>query len=182
MAVTYRCPECRKRFRWLLENEPLPDDCPLCGAHIGCDRPDDDVVAPYIHLKSGALASADSVYREMEAASERRVDAAAQMAGCDASEMSALKITDLNDRRDAPVGAVALPDNDVSRVMSQGVGGFGNSDGVGYSGAVAAGPFPNAGARMQSIVRQEHTQKFQGTVTSEMPALEVQNPTYRRRV
>lgn len=175
---TLRCPECNRRFKW--RDETLPDTCPLCEAVIGTDEPD-TVTAPYIHLKSGALASADMVYRQMEESSEQRVQAAAELAKCDPSEMSSLRVTNLNDRRDAPVAAMQLPPNPVSQLMANGVGGFGQN-GMGYSDAVASGPHPNAGARVQALLRQDHATRWQGTVVSDQPALEVMAPGYRRRV
>ena len=52
----------------------------------------------------------------------------------------------------------------------------------GYSGAVAAGPEPNRGARVQSMVRQLHAEGMGWDKVGDRPALETQQPGYRRRV
>jgi len=180
-VITLKCPDCSRKFKWDTAL-PYPQDCPLCGAFVGSDRPDTEVCAPHIKLSTGALKSADQVYRQMEAASENRVYQAAELAGCDASDMASLKITDLNDRRDAPQAAVMAP-NPVSDFMQQhpNAAGFRGGAGLSYSSAVSAGPEPNSGARMRGVLQQHHAEISHGTAVADRPAEETMAPTYRRR-
>lgn len=101
-----RCPLCRQAFPWEA-NTPFPDNCLKCKQFIGHNRDDDDIVMPFVR-SNGRSASVDQVYRDMEAGSEVRAQAAADMAGVPVSEMSGLKITNLNDRKDAEIAAPAL--------------------------------------------------------------------------
>lgn len=122
MGFKLRCPECREKFPWTLEN-PWPRFCPLCRADINNDREDGDVVMPFI--RSTATKKNDDLYRQMEAGSELRAQAAAEMAGCDVSEMSGLKITNMNDRKDAEIAHIELPQSDVGVQMQRQNLGFG---------------------------------------------------------
>lgn len=106
MAFKLRCPECRDKFPWTLEN-PWPRYCPLCKADINNDRDDDDIVMPFI--RSASTNRNDALYRQMEAGSEFRMHAAAQLAGCDVSEMSSLKMTDMKDSRQSEIAEVLIP-------------------------------------------------------------------------
>src|ERR1700675_4882193 len=98
MGYSLRCPECRGKFPWF-PAKGMPRFCALCGAEVGHDRADDDVVMPFI--KSAKTKSVDSVYRDMEAGSENRARLAAEHAGVPVSEMSSLKITDMRDNMKA---------------------------------------------------------------------------------
>lgn len=178
MAFRLRCPVCRKAFAY----EPgtaYPDECPVCETYIGSGRKDAEIVMPFI--RSSTMKNIDGTYREMEKASERRAEQAAQLAGVPTSEMSGLKITNLQDaRREGDVAAVPVQ-NDVSRFMEQtGIGGFRGVDGSGYSAAVQTGPSPNVGARMRTALQGHHGVVTGGAV-SDRPALETQQPGYRRR-
>ena len=97
MKFVVRCNECAEKF-----TTPTwpPKSCPCCG-HIPDPDDDDRICMPSISTMRKA---ADQVYRAMETSSEQRVHQAAAMAGCDPSEMSGLKVTNLNDRRDAEIG------------------------------------------------------------------------------
>ena len=115
MAVVIRCPACRTKFRWLAETEAYPSDCPQCGAYVGHDRADDDVVMP--NILSFANRCSDGVYKAMEKASQERVYQAAEMAGCDASDMADLKITNLRDNmKQGEIAAMPVV-NDLTRHM-----------------------------------------------------------------
>jgi hypothetical protein len=98
-----KCPECGGKFPW----EPTkgyPKACPLCGFDTSIDEDATAIVLPaFLSAKSKAN---DKLYRDMEKGSEFRAHAAAEMAGVPVSEMSSLKITDLNDRRDAEISAI----------------------------------------------------------------------------
>ncbi len=199
MAVVVKCPYCKKKIKWLVD-EPYPDDCPACGTYVGHDRADDDVVMPNIlHFSTRC---SDGVYKAIEKASENRVYEAAEMAGCSASEMSSLKITNMKDSmREGDIAAMPIV-NDVTRQMDairamnpNASVGFG--DGLGFSSTVATGPVPNAGARFQRAVNESHPSMVgrqvgrdesghlvapSTDVMSSRPANEIFQPGYRPRV
>ena len=188
MAVVIRCPACKTKFRWLAETESYPSDCPECGFHTGHDRADDDVVVP--NILSFSTRSTDGVYKAMERASEERVYQAAEMARSDASDMAGLKITNLRDNMKRGDIAAMPVVNDVTRQMDairqanpNAQIGFGGPDaGLGFSGSVPTGPEPNAGARMQSVLRQTHFGRAGPEAVGDRPANEIFQPGYRPRV
>jgi hypothetical protein len=97
-----KCPDCKGKFPW----EPTkgyPKACPLCGFDTSIDEDATAIVLPA--FLSAASKANDKLYRDMEKGSEFRAAAAAEMAGVPVSEMAGLKITDLNDRRDAEISA-----------------------------------------------------------------------------
>jgi hypothetical protein len=97
-----KCPECAGKFPW----EPTkgyPKACPLCG--FDTSLPDDATAIVLPAFLSSASKANDKLYRDMEKGSEFRAHAAAEAAGVPVSEMAGLKITDLNDRRDAEISA-----------------------------------------------------------------------------
>lgn len=187
MGFMWRCTECRTKVPYSAD---MPEFCPnpKCSFRLRSDRPDEDVVMPAF-LSAGTRAN-DKVYRDMERASEHRVQQAAEMAGVPASEMSNLKITNLNDHRhEGAVAAqmVTAANNPVMANMQvaqqQGAPvGMNSQAGLYFSGGTTQGPHPNRGARFQQQLRQAHAGHGIGAVTSEVPSLEVQNPAYRRRV
>lgn len=178
-----KCPECAAKFPWDFALG-WPKACPLCGFNVHHGRDDDDIVMPFVRtVRSPIVQAVDGMYRDMEASSEKRTHLAAEQAGCSPEDMSSLKITNLNDRRDAEIAAMPVQ-NAVTDFMAANpqAAGFRGADGIGYSSAVASGPAPNSGARMQQALRQAHSEASHGTAVSDMPALETQNPLYRRRV
>ena len=178
MAIAWRCPECRKTFRWNTDAK-LPRYCPLCEADMGEERPDDEICMPA--FLSAKTRSVDQVGRDIMDSSEVRAQKAADMLGVPVSEMSDMKITDLRPTKHEGSVAVAPVVNDVTQRMDQMASmglpvGFGaGPTGAEYSGAVASGPFPNVGAKMRSMIHQAN-----GSV-SDRPALETQAPGYRPR-
>lgn len=174
MAVKLRCTLCRGTFPWNLDGG-YPDDCPLCFEHIGHDRADDDVVMPFIRT-TGATKATDQVYRQMEAGSEIRAQAAAEKLGVPTSEMSDLKITDLRPtKHPGDIAAPPLP------AHLQNVGSFGGSNGAQYAAGVQSGPAPNAGAKTRTMLQAHHGNLTNGFAVTDSPALETQQPGYRRR-
>lgn len=183
MPFVLRCPDCRVKFPY----DPtagFPEFCPneKCKSHIGLsDKQIIDIPMPF--LSSAKNRSVDKVYRDMEKGSEFRAQAAADMVGAPVHEMSALKITDLNTKQKP--GDIAAPpiSNAVTQVMdaSHGKFGFQGANGLGFSGPVASGPVPNAGAKFQSVLREVHGQKVGWDALGDRPALETQQPGYRRR-
>lgn len=181
MAVVLRCSVCRRKFPWKTTEDP-PEFCPFddCNSRVASDRADDDIVMPFIRHDN--TKKTDQVFRDMERGSEVRAELAAQQLGVPVSEMNGLKITNLNDRRDAEVAAMPV-NNSVSQFMQAhpNAGGFQAANGVGYSGAVQTGPMPNMGAKMMTQLRQHQADISHGSAVSDRPALETQQPNYRRR-
>jgi len=178
----------------------MPERCPNseCGVKIASDRPDDEIVMPFIR-HNGKTAAADKVYRDMERGSEYRAQAAAELAGTTVAEMSSLKITDLNDRKDSPIAAKEVH-NDISRAMNShpGVQGFVGSSGVSICPDVQAGAFPSMGARVRTTVQSMHAEMVSKhavgldadtrrpvvsttNLICDRPSKETEQPGYRRR-
>ncbi len=173
MAIKLKCPSCKQSFPWDTTLE-WPRFCALCGFDVSMDdKP--EVAAPHIGtLKSKSI---DQSYRDMETSSERRVEAAAEMAGVDKSEMSSLKITNLKDNlRTGDIAAMPVV-NDVSRAIDQAPQHFGfqsnQSAAAEYASSAHAGPYPYAGARAKNMVRAMHAKG--GNQITDMPAREVAN-------
>lgn len=183
MAFSLKCPACGVKFPWKPASG-FPEYCPneACTTRIAHDRDDEDVVMPF--FRSSATQANDRFYKNMEQASERRAEVAAEKAGVPVSEMSDLRITNLNETRHEGAVAAIPVNNPVSQFMQQNpqASGFQGNNGVGYSGDVMSGPSPNRGARMQSAVRQMHAEGMGWDKVGDRPALEIQNPAYRRRV
>ena len=186
MPFVVKCPGCKQKIKWLADDPP--DDCPACGYRLVSDRADDDVVMP--NILSFSTRCSDGVYKAMERASEERVYQAAEMAGCDASDMKDLKITNLRDNmKQGEIAAMPVV-NDVTRQMDairaanpNAQVGFGGPDaGIGFSAAVPTGYEASAGARMQRTMRQVHSDRLGGTASSDLPARELFQPGYRPRV
>jgi hypothetical protein len=102
MAVLLKCPACREKFRYDV-SQGWPDECPICKTDINNNRDDDDVVVP--NILSFKTKNTDGVARQVMDGSETRAGLAAAMAGVPVSDMSSLKITDLNDRNDSQFAA-----------------------------------------------------------------------------
>jgi hypothetical protein len=197
-----RCPGCRKAFPW----DPaidLPERCPLkgCGYVSKKREPEVDedgvivIAAPF--LRSPVMKANDGVYRELERSSEVRAQMAADMAGVPVSEMSHLKVTNIRDNTRAGEVAAMPIVNDVTRQMDYikqrggnvGFGADANQFGPNImSGAIELngrplvnGLEPSAGARMRKMLHQHHEKISHGSATSDMPALETQQPGYRHR-
>lgn len=174
MAAKLRCSLCRGTFPWDV-SQGFPEKCELCHQRMGGqDRPDDEIVMP--SLRSAKMALTDQVYRQMESGSEIRAQAAAEKLGVPVSEMSDLKITDLRStRHPGEIAAPPLP------AHLQGVGSFGGSNGSQYSTQVQSGPAPNAGAKARTALQAYHGNLTKGYAVTDSPALETQQPGYRRR-
>lgn len=177
MAFALRCPDCRQSFKWE-PTKPDPRFCPLCEADLG-EPPADNVIAIPAFLSAKTKAG-DANYRALEASSEVRMHKAAEAAGCDVSEMSALKVTDMRPTTHAGDTAAVPVVNEVTRHMDMvnargGTMGWQGSNGAEYSGAVQTGPFPNMGAKVRSAIHAAN-----GAV-SNRDAIETQQPGYRIR-
>lgn len=152
-----RCPECRVKFRWDIEQFGYPDVCPnkACKTRIGHDGDDSVICMPFVR-SSAKTASVDKVYRDMERGSETRAQVAAEMTGATAAEMSGLKITDLRTSgRPGDVAAVPVPVNPVSTMMEQNPQVFGVQNTNAFAGNVRAGPFPQRGSSFLQSFQKE---------------------------
>jgi hypothetical protein len=148
VAVVIRCPHCKTKFRWLAQTDAYPKDCPECGEYVGHDRADDDVVVP--NILAFSTRCQDGVYKAMEKASEERVYQAAEMAGCDASEMSSLKITNMRDNmREGDIAAIPVK-NDITDHMDR-MRAMNPNAQVGYGADSSAGAEYARGAAMGRI-------------------------------
>jgi hypothetical protein len=179
VILKLKCPDCAETFKWPGEQK-WPEFCPHCRAQM-TTRGDDEICMPFIGRAQ--TKATDSVYRRMEAGSEVRAQAAADMLGVSAADVSDLKINNLRDTRYGEVAHVPVS-NDVSKLMdaTPDATGF-QSAGVQFSGNVQTGPFPNTGAKFQTELRKFHaSEKGAGWgAMSDNPATEVLNPNYRRR-
>jgi hypothetical protein len=177
MAVNLRCPSCREKFPWDT-SKGWPRFCAMCGIDIS-SKDDDAVVMP--NILSFRSKVPDKVARDYMDGSEKRVHMAAELAGTTAADMSELKVTNLTDRSDTIQPHIPV-NNPVTQFMqaNPGVGGM-SLNGVEYSSQVQSGPYPNVGAKMLTKVRGFHSDISHGTAVSDRPALETQQPGYRRR-
>lgn len=177
MAVNLRCPSCREKFPWDTA-KGWPRFCAMCGTDISA-KDDDAVTMP--NILSFRSKVPDKVARDYMDGSEKRVHMAAELAGTSAADMSEIKITDLSDRKD--IQANIPVNNPVTQFMAanpQAPVGFQNN-GAEYSTQVQTGPGANTGAKMLTKVRGFHNDISHGSAISDRPALETQQPGYRRR-
>lgn len=177
--IYLRCPGCRGRFPWQTDSS-WPRYCPLCGMDSSMDdKP--EVAAPAI-LSSPKTKAAEFTYRAMEEGSEYRAKLAAAQLGVPESEVSDLKITNMNDRQRYGDAPVASPNNEVTRAMavspmqnSMGITNWGMQSSPQAAMSLAAsahtGPHAYAGAKAQQSIRQLHAAN--GGVVTEAPSLEV---------
>ncbi len=114
---------------------------------MGNDRADDDIAMPAIRsseqrARNGA---SDQVYRQLEQSSEMRAEVA---------DTSAIKITNLRDARNPGEVAAVPVQNDITKVMDRGIGGFQGQNGAEFAAGVKTGYRPNEGARTMASVKQ----------------------------
>ena len=170
MAFALKCPECRKAFKWE-PSKPEPRYCPLCDADLG-EPPDDNVISLPAFL-SPKTKAADNVYRQAEQASVVRAEKAAELAGCDVSEMSSLKITNMKDHKHQGEVAAVPVVNAVTQQMDAinargGQFGFSGSNGAEFAAGIATGAVnvnghitqgvvPRAGAKTLGAIQRQYT-------------------------
>jgi hypothetical protein len=166
------CNDCRTRIPF--DDGQWPDACPGCGRDTSLPVTDEIALPAFISPKKAAT---DKVYRDMERASEVRAQQAADILGVPASDMSALKITDLNDRRDAEIAAPSVNNAVTQRMEEMRARGMPTGFGAQVDfGAVSSGPAPNAGAHARVRL-----QRALPPVAMAPEPLEVTQPGYRRR-
>ena len=179
MAVLLKCPACREKFKYDVTNG-WPDECPICKTDINNRVPDNVVVVPaFLSQKSK---NNDKVARDIMDGSEKRVELAAAMAGTSPDEMAGLKITNLNDRKDAQF---ALPEvnNAVTQRMAemQARGmptGFGVAEAQNFATQSHTGPEPYAGLRARNRVQAALPPIGQAPLPKQI----TENPNYRSPV
>lgn len=171
--IVIRCMVCREKFPWDMVQDGSPEYCPKCGEYIGTEGKD-EVVLPFI--SSAKNLGADRVYKDMEQKSELRAQLAAEQSGLSASEVSHLKITNMNDRqRQGDIAAMPV-NNEVSRMMASappGTVGFGSQYAIQMSAMSQQGPVPNAGSNfIHNVLKPQHGQRY-GVPITENPSLGV---------
>lgn len=192
MAVSrkYRCPEqqCRAVFNYLHHPNEAEDPvrfCPKCGFDCQADEdnpPTVEVAAPHVQ-NYAVVKGADYTYAAMEESSAHHALMAAEMAGCDASEMASLKITDTKDNlRYGEIGVMPVQ-NSVTEVMAQaapaaGVG-FGGAPQMAaqYAAAAHTGADAFAGLKAASVLRDAHSKVGGGALSNSIVPLEIANRT-----
>jgi DNA-directed RNA polymerase subunit RPC12/RpoP len=177
----YACPSCEKQFVYdhhpSIAADPLPRFCPHCGFDSTGEF---ETALAMPAIGTGAVKRAEGVQEAVQEGANFRADLAREKFGLDADAARMLRDTSTAPVNNAVTQAMAqMPANTV---------GFNPTNATAYAASVSTGPYPNAGARAMQGVRQFH-QDFTrnaghnatATTTSEIPALETQQPGYRRR-
>lgn len=155
MGYSLVCSECRGRTPFHPPEAGKPSTYPRFCSHCGVDTrsPADDGEVSCPAFLSAKTKATDQHYRDHERGSEVRMHAAAELAGVPASEMSDMKITNLNDRRDAEIAAMPVV-NDITKFMENTkIGGFQGPNGSEYAGGVRTGPYPNRGSSVLRTIQ-----------------------------
>jgi hypothetical protein len=184
MAIVLKCPACREKFKYDV-TEGWPDSCPICKTDINNRRDDDDVVMP--NILSFKTKNNDKVARDIMDGSVQRAEMAAVMAGTSVEDMSALKITNLNDRNDTQF---ATPDvrNPVTERMEamQAAGlptGFGAGPADAMARAAAAHQVPQGDVAYAGLRERNRLQRLLPPVgQAPLPRQITDNPNYRSPV
>jgi len=160
-SFSLKCRLCDGKFGWEPQSG-FPRFCPLCGQSMGEER-DGGIGVPAI--LSAKTRATDKVYRDIERGSEKRVELAAQTVGAEASDMAALKITDLRDNMREGDIAANEAEKAEARLRASTRAPLGYTDGAGYSDGIASGAVsingrvvtgiePHAGARAVQTVQR----------------------------
>lgn len=182
----YQCPDCQGVFRFLHHpnTEPPPKFCPLCGADVSGEKkqrkprlkkadhaslPDD--VRPSV--RRTATKSVDGLYRQMESASENRMQDAAELLGVDARSLSAMKMTNMKDNlREGDMSMSTTP-SAAAQIMGSTTTDAGltmqfqdNSAAAEYAKATRVGPNPLAGNKTRELVTSSHAMRQQRVVSA----------------
>jgi hypothetical protein len=180
MAVILKCPACREKFKYDV-SQGWPDNCPICKTDINNRRADDEICMPaFLSQKSK---NNDKVARDIMDGSETRAGLAAAMAGVPVSEMSGLKITDLNDRNDTQWATkdVVNPVTQHMDAMQRAglpVGFGGPSEAMQRAAAAHGGDSPYAGLRK----RNQMQRLLPPIGQAPLPTQITDNPNYRSPV
>lgn len=181
MPVILKCPLCRQKFKYDV-SKGWPDNCEICGEDINNRCADDDVVCPaFLSQKSK---NNDKVARDIMDGSETRAELAAGMAGVPVSEMSGLKITNLNDRNDNQFSAPEVHNPVTERMDAMAKAGlptgFGTnaSDAMARAAAAHTGDAPYAGLRERNRLQRLLPPVGQAPLPKQI----TENPNYRSPV
>ena len=166
MAVVYRCPQCRQKFKWdVTKSEPTEchaeNPCGYSYREAPTDEDGNDIIEMPAFLSPKSKLT-DATARQIMDASEQRAYQAAEMAGVPVSEMSDLKITNMNDDKGSAYNVPEVNNVVTQAMAAMPVGAVGNvgAAGLGYSSTVSvpvhAKDVANAGARMQRVVKNNH--------------------------
>jgi uncharacterized Zn finger protein (UPF0148 family) len=160
--MTLKCPSCGQKFK--LEISEKPRFCPLCDYDTqSVDSADAERLSRMLAAQQppayrGQIQkTVDNLYSGMERASTARAEAAAEMAGVDVSEMSALKITNMQDQLRAGDTAHVPVVNDVTRAMAAagGITGFNRNPEINnFRRGVSSGPYPQTGVNVMSEMQR----------------------------
>lgn len=187
----YQCPECLYEFNYdhhpTIAADPAPRFCAKCGLDTEGDY-DPALVMPHIGRPIKGIV--DNQHRAMEDGAEFRAEMARETMGLDQEGANAMKLTNMKDNLREGDTSDMPARNDVTQIMEaapQGMFGFQQAAGLGYSASVSDGQYPNAGARAMQQVRAQHGQRVAASghaaqVVSSTPGLETQQPGYRKRV
>ncbi len=181
MAVILKCPACREKFKYDV-SQGWPDFCPVCNTDINNRRADDDVVMP--NILSFKTKNNDKVARDIMDGSEARVDMAAAMAGTSREDMAGLKITDLNDRKDAQFSTRDVVNPVTQRMDALQAAGLPTGFGAGSADAMARAAAAHTGDSPYSGLRERNRlQKLLPPVgQAPLPLQITNNPNYRSPV
>ena len=150
MAVKHKlqCPRCAHKFYAL---SLFPDCCPHCAYEYDPEPGDNVISMPTIRTVAGSML--DKVYRAEEAASEKRAEQAAEMAGVPVSEMSGLKITNMRDNmREGDIAAMPVQ-NEVTRQMDR-MTAAGMP--IGFQAGINTGGGSGAGAQVLGAIQRKN--------------------------
>lgn len=180
MSYKLRCPGCSEVFKWA--GKDWPNFCPLCGFSTALPERD-EIQAP--HTRDGRakamLKSADQTYRGYEAATEKNAQQAADIAGVPVSEMSGLRITNMESQLRPGDLAAKHVTNDVSRMVDANKDTFGYqtnpSAAIGMAANAHSGKHAHAGAGAFGMLREIHQKTGAASV---VPTKEVLDRTARQ--
>ena len=177
-----RCPSCRKTFPWDAGAE-WPEVCPLCRYDVSLN-PENEVAIPHISFgkAKAQLKSAEQTFRGYEAATEARAEEAASMLNVSKSEMSDLKITNMETQLRQGDYAGKPVDNSVTQFMAQNPQAVQHMQNpavaMGYASAAHTGKDAYAGAKAASMLRGIHERR--GGPTSQVATKEMSDRVARQ--
>ena len=115
--VKITCGICSESWKQRLSDEGrAPRYCTFCGGDMEADEQEFVPKAPYV-VTGVSGKSGDQVFRAMEAASERRIEMAAEATGIDRSELSDMKVTNIRDDARPGENSVIQPVTEVHKAM-----------------------------------------------------------------
>lgn len=184
MAVILKCPLCREKFKYDV-SQGWPDFCVVCGGDINNRRADDDVVMP--NILSFKTKNNDKVARDIMDGSVQRAEMAAAMAGTSVEDMSALKITNLTDRKDAQFATHDVNNEVTQRMAAMSSAGLPTGFNAGPADAMAraaaAHQVPQGDVAYAGLRERNRLQRLLPPVgQAPLPKQITDNPNYRSPV